>query len=244
MTILRTLSLRFLLPLALTGGLLALVVQPAQANGVPQLVKLVYLENLSNWGPQDAEGVLEFSFAEGFLSLEVDGMPRLIGQAYEGWLVRSSTNEAISVGQFNATSAGRVRYEVQLPPITDYSLDLFMITVQSLSDPIDDPSQNRSIGGFFSVLSPPEPPSVGGDVGAAGAGAGGTGGADGSSSSSGADGAEATSTGESPDRLPETGDSTSFIGGLRGISLIVAGGMLLLWATARTRQRMNRGGTQ
>ena len=38
----------------------------ARANGVPQLVKLTYLDGVSNWGPKNAEGVLEFSFAEAY----------------------------------------------------------------------------------------------------------------------------------------------------------------------------------
>ena len=49
-----------LLTAVLSGG------GAAHANGVPQLVKLTYLEGVSNFGPKDAEGVLEFSFAEAY----------------------------------------------------------------------------------------------------------------------------------------------------------------------------------
>ena len=35
----------------------------------PQLVKLTYLDGVSNYGPRDAQGVLEFSFAEAYAAL-------------------------------------------------------------------------------------------------------------------------------------------------------------------------------
>ncbi len=226
---------KWLLPLALAAALLAFPSPRAGANGVPQLVKLTYLDSISTWGPEDAEGVLEFSFAEGFLSIDAVGLPRLVGQAYEGWLVRSSSNEALSVGQFNAQADGTARYEAQLPPITDYSLDLFIITVQSLTDPIEVPSQQRSIGGFFSVLQPREDEGSRIDTGPL-QGLG--------SSSSSSDGSEAGSGGETaPGRLPETGDRESFLAGVRGIALIAGGAIALLWVTVRTRKRMKRGGT-
>lgn len=215
----------------------------AHANGVPQLVKLTYLESISNWGPAEAEGVLEFSFAEGFLSLEAVGLPRLVGQAYEGWLVRSNTNEAISVGRFNAAADGTVQYEAQLPPITDYSLDLFMITVQSLSDPEGQTSQLRSIGGFFSVIQPPEAGSGGvaeTDLANAGSDGGGLGSA-GTGAADTAEGGPAAGEADRPALLPETGDSESFLAGIRGLALAVGGALALLWVVARTRQRLAKG---
>ncbi len=251
MRALRGLMGRFLLPVAVGGGLLALVAQPAHANGVPQLVKLTYLEDLSSWGPKDAEGVLEFSFAEGFLSLEAVGLPRLVGQAYEGWLVRSATNEAISVGQFNAGSDNQASYDVRLPRISDYSLDLFIVTVESLSDPSEGPSEQRSIGGFFSVLDPVAEESQHSETGelsdqdrsatapdAEGSDAGTQSSAAGDPSGD----AGAQSGADAPTRLPETGDAESFISSVRGLALIVAGGVALLWATVRTRKRLRKGG--
>jgi hypothetical protein len=58
----------------------------ARANGVPQLVKLTYLEGVSNWGPKDAEGVLEFSFAEAYDRVDVKNLKPADGFTYDGWL--------------------------------------------------------------------------------------------------------------------------------------------------------------
>ena len=218
---------------------------------MPQLVKLTYLEGISTWGPTTAEGVLEFSFAEGFLHLEAAGLPRLVGQAYEGWLVRSSSNEAISVGQFNAAADETVVYEAQLPPISDYSLDFFVLTVESLSSEDADPSRDRSIGGFFNLLEPQDPTDPASEIQAGAPPNFGAGPADGTgagepseaSDSSDATGEETTPGTELlPDRLPETGDGEGFLSNMRGMMLILAGGAMLAFAGARTRRRARRGG--
>ncbi len=206
----------------------------AGANGVPQLVKLTYVDGLSTWGPRDAEGVLEFSFAEGFVQLDVTGLPRLVGQAYEGWLVRSATNEAISVGQFNTADSGSTHYEANLPPITDYSLDLFIVTVQSLEMPSSTPSQSRSVGGFFSVVQAPDAAAAGSEVGPAAAG-----GSSGSPAAAGP-GAETPAAGAAPAQLPATGDPGAFLRNARGLTLIVLGGLALVFVTLRTRRRIRR----
>ena len=255
---LRLLALGVLAVGVLAVGVTVMPSRALQANGVPQLVKLTYLEGISTWGPTSAEGVLEFSFAEGFLHLDAEGLPRLVGQAYEGWLVRSSSNEAISVGQFNAASDETVVYEAQLPPITDYSLDFFVLTVESLTNTNADPSVDRSIAGFFNVLAPQEPATTGSEIvpGAPvdlgnGAAEGGAGASDGGASAStpatsGTAPESVASTGQAPqsagapDRLPETGDPEGFVSSVRGVALILAGGAMLLFAGARTRRRMFR----
>ena len=136
----RALGIRMgLLMLIVALGAMALSPRPVQANGVPQLVKLTYLEGISTWArrPRRGAGVLLLG---GVLAPGRRwGLPRLVGQAYEGWLVRSSSNEAISVGQFNAASDESVVYEAQLPPIRNYSLDFFVLTIESLSNGDADP---------------------------------------------------------------------------------------------------------
>lgn len=140
---------------ALLVALLAAALAPwaAQANGVPQLVKLTYLEGLSNYGPQDAEGVLEFSFAEAYAKLDAQKLaPAPVGHVYEGWLVKTATNESVSIGTFTPDAAGTVHYETALPPIQDYGFDLFVITLeQQPGDGV--PSQQRSIAGYFTVVN-------------------------------------------------------------------------------------------
>lgn len=196
----------------------------AHANGVPQTLQLLYLESISNWGPTDGQGDLEFSFSEGYMTLDVRGLPRLIGQTYEGWFVRSATNEAISTGPFNTSADGSAHYEATLPSIRDYSLDLFVITVEVLEERDDSPDQRRSIAGYFSVIGSDAEEASGGETSGAAAGAGGVG--------------DAASDG--PANLPETGDSSGFAGSARGLLIIVLGGLVILWAVARTRARVRK----
>ena len=240
------------LPLVVGGALfvVAAFVAPALTcgNGVPQVVELTYLETISNWGPKDATGTLEFSFSEGYLSLDVEGLPRLAGQAYEGWLVRSATNEAVSTGQFNTSSEGSTQYEATLPTISDYTLDLFVITVEALEAPDHTPSQQRSIAGFFAVIQGDED-GVRAETGSglaptgepgSGGGAEGTTGTDSGAVGQGSD-PRATSDNELPSTLPETGDPTGFLGSVRGMALILIGGLAIVWATVRTRSRLRKG---
>ena len=79
----------------------------AQANGVPQLVKLTYLEGISNWGPKDAEGVLEFSFAEAYARVDVKGLKPQEGFTYEGWLL-SRAGTPLKVGDLRVGASGEI----------------------------------------------------------------------------------------------------------------------------------------
>jgi hypothetical protein len=139
-----------LVALATLGATLA-THRAAEANGVPTLVPLSYID-LSNWGPQDATGELELIFAEGLANLSAEGMTRLSDELYQGWLVNSESNDAISVGRFNADVAGNVLFQGLLPPISDFGFDLFIITVEPEPDEAPQPTTNRSIGGTFSLV--------------------------------------------------------------------------------------------
>jgi hypothetical protein len=142
---------------AWTAALLLFAVtgfEQARANGVPTLVELAYLEDLSNWGPEDATGEIELSFAEGFAILKADGLEQLTGGSYQGWLVNSESNDAISIGRFNADADGHVEFEGTLPAIADFGFDLFIVSVEPEPDDAPQPSANRSIGGHFSLVGP------------------------------------------------------------------------------------------
>jgi hypothetical protein len=162
--------------LALLGGLLAVLVaaglvpalsRVAMANGVPTLVQLSYLDGLSNWGPEDATGEVELAFGEGRATLTADGLPRLETSRYQGWLVNSESNDAISIGRFDADAAGHVLLEATLPPIADFGFDLFIVTVEPEPDDAPQPTAERSIGGFFALVG--QPPSDGsGETGTSG----------------------------------------------------------------------------
>lgn len=144
--------LRLLAPLALVA---ALSVAPASghANGVPTVVELRYLDGLSNWGPQDATGRLELSFAEGYAKLRAQRLPRLDRERYQGWLVNSETNDAISTGRFNADASGGATLDGTLPLITNFGFDLFILTIEPEPDDAPQPTARRSIGGRIAVAA-------------------------------------------------------------------------------------------
>jgi hypothetical protein len=123
-----------------------------RANGVPLRIPLTYLSGLSNWGPQDAAGSVEMSFAEGIVKLDAHGLPQLSGQQYQLWLVKSATNKAFSLGTFNADAGGAVSYSGKINGIDGYDYDLLQITVEPVPDPDPAPSAQRSIGGFFTPI--------------------------------------------------------------------------------------------
>lgn len=165
-----------LLALALVGTML-IPAGTARANGVPVPVALKYID-LSNWGPEDATGNAELMFAEGILRLEATGLERLSGRLYQVWLVNSEAGDAISAGRFNAAADGSVDFTGSLPPISDFGFDLLILTVEAEPDDAPQPTEDRSIGGYFSLVGQP--------------------GADGNQTAAGGLGA--------PGQLPNTGD--------------------------------------
>jgi hypothetical protein len=144
--------------LAWSAGLLAVVIAAsvsvpgsARANGVPVPVTLSYID-LSNWGPEDATGAAELIFAEGIVRIEAQGLTALTAEVYQAWLVNSEVGDAISIGRFNASASGDVSYQGTLPPIADFGFDLLILTVESDPDDAPQPSERRSIGGYFSLV--------------------------------------------------------------------------------------------
>ncbi len=123
----------------------------ARANGVPVTVDLAYID-LSTWGPQDATGTAELIFAEGIVRIEADGLPMQQDALYQAWLVNSEAGDAISAGRFNASASGHVSYEGSLPPIADFGFDLLILTLEPEPDDAPQPTEQRSIGGYFSLL--------------------------------------------------------------------------------------------
>jgi len=125
--------------------------RPALANGVPTEVNLSYI-SLSNWGPEDATGSAELTFSEGIVRLQASGLPALVAERYQGWLVNSESGDAISFGRFNATALSTAAFEGQLPPIADFGFDLIILTVEPDPDDAPQAAQQRSIGGYFSLV--------------------------------------------------------------------------------------------
>ncbi|MGE5596187.1 MAG: hypothetical protein ACM3S1_09155 [Hyphomicrobiales bacterium] len=133
-----------LLPLA--GG-----ASPVRANGVPQLVKLTYLDGVSNYGPHDAEGVLEFSFAEAYARIEVKNLPPEPGVTYEGWMV-APDGSALWIGEIPVQPDGVGSYETKIEGLDRYDYSLFVIAARVASTPKDAVPSERSIAGRFTVI--------------------------------------------------------------------------------------------
>ena len=172
----------WMLILAIAAAVLLAVLGPfagtARSTGVPTLVDLTYID-LSNSGPQDATGVAELIFAEGIVRVDAEGLEALSGELYQGWLVNSEAGDAISAGRFNANADGVVSYEGTLPPIADFGFDLFILTTEPEPDDAPQPTEQRSIGGYFTLIGAP-----------------------------GADGSDSETALNQPSELPATGDFT------------------------------------
>lgn len=134
--------------LAIGAGPLA---SQARANGVPQLVKLTYLEGISNFGPEDAEGVLEFSFAEAYARVEVKNLPPTEGVSYEGWMI-APDGSGFWIGEIPVEPSGVGAYETRLIGLARYDYNLFVIAARTADSPVDRVPETRSIAGRFAVI--------------------------------------------------------------------------------------------
>lgn len=151
-----------MLALSVLAAALWVAPESSRANGVPQLVKLTYLEGVSNFGPKDAEGVLEFSFAEAYVRLEVKNLVPQPGYTYEGWLT-GGEGEPYLVGPLPIEASGLGSFEAKLDDLTRYDYDLFVIAARAEGGSgVAIPAQ-LSIAGRFTVIGD-------GSTGAAGAG--------------------------------------------------------------------------
>jgi len=124
----------------------------ARANGVPQLVKLTYLEGVSNFGPHDAEGVLEFSFAEAYARVDVKYLPPADGYTYEGWLTGGDAR-ALKVGEIVTGADGVGVLEATLEELDSYDYSLFVVAARSAATAAGDLPADITIAGRFTTLS-------------------------------------------------------------------------------------------
>jgi hypothetical protein len=134
-----------------------------RANGVPQLVKLTYLSGVSNYGPQDAEGVLEFSFAEAYARVEVKNLPPAEGVSYEGWMV-APDGSALWIGELPVEPSGVGAYETKLVGLDRYDYSLFLIAVRTAETPAGQVPEERSIAGRFTVIGDTPDGGAAGDI--------------------------------------------------------------------------------
>ena len=133
----------------------------AHANGVPQLVKLTYLQGVSNFGPKEAEGVLEFSFAEAYARVDVKNLPPAEGHVYEGWMLGGS--DPLYVGEITPNSAGIGVLDSKIEGLNSYDYNLFVVAARRVGDERSERPEETSIAGRFTVIGD-EGTSAAGDV--------------------------------------------------------------------------------
>ncbi|GAB4333151.1 MAG: hypothetical protein Kow0010_19350 [Dehalococcoidia bacterium] len=141
----------FAAALAVGTVVLASLASSALANGVPQLVKLTYVDGISNWGPRDAEGVLEFSFAEAYARLDVKQLPPEDGVTYEGWLLGPNGMQ-LYVADVTVDAAGIGGFDAKLPALDSYDYDTFVIAARSEGAGAGELPPQLSIAGRFTVI--------------------------------------------------------------------------------------------
>ncbi|MBA4181001.1 MAG: hypothetical protein C0506_10475 [Anaerolinea sp.] len=153
--------------LAATFALLAAVASAgpgaARANGVPQLVKLTYLEGISNWGPKDGEGVLEFSFAEAYAIVNVKNLKPSEGLTYEGWLT-GGEGAPLLVGTIAVNASGIGLLDTRLQNLKRYDYNTFVVAARGQAVAEGEMPPQRSIAGRFTVLADGAAGASAGDV--------------------------------------------------------------------------------
>ncbi|TAK32258.1 MAG: hypothetical protein EPO21_15595 [Chloroflexota bacterium] len=142
----------------------------AKANGAPVTIILTYLTGVSNFGPETATGVAEVIGAEGEITISVTGLPKLVGESYEVWLINTRTKEAYNGGRFNTDDYQSAMYsQVVEGRIPDIHFSLLVLTVANDGVASSGPGERRSIGGYFPVpvadgQQPTELPYTGGET--------------------------------------------------------------------------------
>ena len=132
----------------------------ANANGVPQLVKLTYLEGVSNWGPRDAEGVIEFSFAEAHARVDVKNLKPQAGYSYEGWLT-GGAGSPFRVGEIPVSTAGVGTLDTKLKDLARYDYNTFVVVARGPAALESSLPQEKSIAGRFTVIQDNGTPKAG-----------------------------------------------------------------------------------
>jgi hypothetical protein len=123
----------------------------AAANGVPQLVKLEYIDGVSNWGPEDAEGLLEFSFAEGYAIVDVKNLPPAAGFTFEGWM-RTAAGDALFIGDITTDGAGIGRLNTKLTGLSRFDYSQFVVAARGEADTAGALPAQLNMAGNFTVI--------------------------------------------------------------------------------------------
>ncbi|MGH7862807.1 MAG: hypothetical protein ACREOS_11295, partial [Candidatus Dormibacteraceae bacterium] len=107
---------------------------------------------MSNWGPQDASGLLEVVRQEGEVRLSGRGLPGTPGQHYVLWLAREGSSDAYRLGEPKVRPDGTLVLDLVLPDdIPNRGWNLALLTVEDSATP-SRPGPRHSMAGRFPQL--------------------------------------------------------------------------------------------
>jgi ABC-type antimicrobial peptide transport system permease subunit len=99
----------------------------ADLSGIPQVVNLAFEGGVSNFGPEGAEGLFEFSIAAGYARIEVSDLPPEPRYFYEVWLT-GGEGEPVRLGSLRMDRAAGTGV-LQLPRFALPRLDFDRLVV-------------------------------------------------------------------------------------------------------------------
>jgi hypothetical protein len=133
---------------ALLAACIACLALPGAAFAEASATRVIlsYVPVVSNWGPTDANGVVEYTLSEGDVRADLLGLAQLdANQTYELWLQNTSTGEMYGLARFNPAPEGQTTFvDATLPGvIPDSGWDRVLLTVEP--EPDDDPAASATI---------------------------------------------------------------------------------------------------
>jgi hypothetical protein len=127
------------------------------------VVKLTYIHGFSNWGPVDAEGLFEFSFAEAYARVDVKRLPPQAGYVYEGWLINAE-GLAFFVGAIPVDSSGVGVLQTKLAGLSRYDYNAFVVAGRPSGVAAGSVPERFSIAARFAAVKDVTAASAPGDV--------------------------------------------------------------------------------
>lgn len=141
--------MRLALAALLALGGLGVRAPSALANGGSRTIYMSYLAGMSNWGPRDATATATVNVGEGTIHLVATGLPSLVDEVYQVWLVTADRETWATLGRFAAGATEQMVYEGEVAGVEVLDYRYLILTVEPTEDLDPAPSNLYSIGGIF-----------------------------------------------------------------------------------------------
>ena len=131
----------------LAVALLLLAACDGEVLGERSITVFLGYSDHTNFGPETAAGTAVIDTPSGRVDLQVEGMPPLDGDRYEGWL-RGGGEDPLSLGTFNTSAQGAATVVVTLGDLRESTFERVAVTVEPEPDPDPGtPDVRETIGG-------------------------------------------------------------------------------------------------